>query len=208
MDALDRDPERDPREGPVRREIGGIGAVRVVPPGERLDVGEGPGWVVVDGVDVTGQAYPRVAVGPEHRERQAAVAPEVGRPEAADPAVDEDPAVILEPVPDHRLARGAIGVDGGDHGEERLVEKGSESGGQGRGEEGHKGKGFVLEARAARGDNGVYVRWFMFGGNHADLDMLEASLINYLNPLANDRDDDTRHPVLTRRDQLDSRLLG
>jgi hypothetical protein len=77
-----------------------------------------------------------------------------------------------------------------------------------RGEEGHKGKGFVLEARAARGDNGVYVRWFMFGGNHADLDMLEASLINYLNPLANDRDDDTRHPVLTRRDQLDSRLLG
>jgi hypothetical protein len=73
--------------------------------------------------------------------------------------------------------------------------------------EGHKGKGFILEARAKNGDHGVYVQWAEYGGNKNDLDSLEASLINFLNPAANDRDDDTRHPLLGERDRLNPQLI-
>jgi len=71
----------------------------------------------------------------------------------------------------------------------------------------HKGKGFVLEARQARTDQGVYLQWVEYGGNKHDIDILEASLINYLNPAANDREDDTRHPLLGIRDRLHPDLL-
>lgn len=71
----------------------------------------------------------------------------------------------------------------------------------------HKGKGFVLEVRHQHGDQGVYVQWVEFGGNGPDIDILEASLINYLNPAANDREDDRRHPLLAIKDRLPSALL-
>lgn len=71
----------------------------------------------------------------------------------------------------------------------------------------HKGKGFILEVRARGGDHGVYLRWAEYGGNEEDLDILEASLINFLNPAANDREDDTRHPLLGKKDKLDHRLI-
>jgi hypothetical protein len=73
--------------------------------------------------------------------------------------------------------------------------------------EGHKGKGFVLEARSAIGDQGVYVRWVEYGGNKGDLDILEASLIHFLNPGANDRAEDERHPLLDDNERLDAGLL-
>jgi hypothetical protein len=72
---------------------------------------------------------------------------------------------------------------------------------------GHKGKGFILDARSRSGDHGVYLRWVEYGGNRHDLDILEASLINLLNPAANDREDDTRHPLLGQHEQLDPRLI-
>ncbi|WP_296650300.1 hypothetical protein [Paraburkholderia sp.] len=71
----------------------------------------------------------------------------------------------------------------------------------------HKGKSFVLEARHTHTDQGVYLQWVEYGGNKHDIDILEASLINYLNPAANDREDDTRHPLLGSRDRLHPDLL-
>lgn len=71
----------------------------------------------------------------------------------------------------------------------------------------HKGKAFVLEARHIHSDQGVYLQWVEYGGNKHDIDILEASLINYLNPAANDREDDARHPLLGFSDRLRSDLL-
>jgi hypothetical protein len=71
----------------------------------------------------------------------------------------------------------------------------------------HKGKGFVLETRARRGDAGVYVRWVEYGASEQDIHILEASLIHYLNPAANDRVEEYRHPVLGERERLNRDLL-
>lgn len=71
----------------------------------------------------------------------------------------------------------------------------------------HKGKGFVLEARHKSGDHGVFVSWVEYGASPSEIHILEASLIHYLNPGANDREEDARHPTLGHRDRLDSRLM-
>ena len=68
----------------------------------------------------------------------------------------------------------------------------------------HKGKGFVLEARAQRGDHGVFVQWVEYGG---DISELEASLILYLRPQCNDAEPGERTPILGDEDRLDPRLL-
>lgn len=73
--------------------------------------------------------------------------------------------------------------------------------------EGHKGKGFVLEARHLSGDHGVFVSWVEYGASPADIHRLEASLIHYLNPGANDRDEDVLHPPLGDKERLDRRLI-
>ncbi|HTE43523.1 MAG TPA: hypothetical protein VK629_22075 [Steroidobacteraceae bacterium] len=71
----------------------------------------------------------------------------------------------------------------------------------------HKGKGFVLEMRDKLGDAGVYVRWVEYGASEQEIHILEASLISYLNPLANDRVEEARHPLLGDDEQLNRRLL-
>lgn len=71
----------------------------------------------------------------------------------------------------------------------------------------HKGKGFVLEARHRSGDHGVYVSWAEYGASPAEIHILEASLIHYLNPAANDRIEEYRHPTLGDKARLDSRLI-
>jgi len=48
----------------------------------------------------------------------------------------------------------------------------------------HKGRGFIFEYRDKYGDENLYARWTIFGGN---IDHLEANLIWYLNPELNDR---------------------
>lgn len=73
--------------------------------------------------------------------------------------------------------------------------------------EGHKGKGFVLEARSDSGDHAVYAHWVEYGASPADIHILEASLIHYLNPAANDRVEEYRHPTLGDRERLDKRLI-
>ena len=71
----------------------------------------------------------------------------------------------------------------------------------------HKGKGFILEARDRSGDQGVYVSWVEYGASPGHIHILEASLIHYLNPGANDREEDVRHPTLGDRERLDRRLI-
>jgi hypothetical protein len=71
----------------------------------------------------------------------------------------------------------------------------------------HKGKGFVLEARHRSGDHGVHVSWVEYGASAAEIHTLEASLIHYLNPLANDRVEEYRHPLLGDDERLDARLI-
>jgi len=73
--------------------------------------------------------------------------------------------------------------------------------------ESHKGKSFVLEARKRFGDRGIYVRWVEYGADPAGVHILEASLINYLNPRANDRIEEYRHPLLGDDERLDRRLI-
>jgi len=73
--------------------------------------------------------------------------------------------------------------------------------------EGHKGKGFILEARHRSGDHGVYASWVEYGASPAEIHILEASLIHYLNPSANDRVEEYRHPLLGDRERLDKRLI-
>ncbi len=73
--------------------------------------------------------------------------------------------------------------------------------------EGHKGKGFILEARHRSGDQWVYVSWVEYGASPSDIHILEASLIHFLNPSANDRVEEYRHPILGDRDRLDHRLI-
>ncbi len=71
----------------------------------------------------------------------------------------------------------------------------------------HKGKGFILEARHRSGDHGVYVNWVEYGASPGEIHILEASLIHYLNPAANDRDEEYRHPTLGDWERLDTRLI-
>jgi hypothetical protein len=71
----------------------------------------------------------------------------------------------------------------------------------------HKGKGFILEARSIRSDYGVYVRWALYGGAGSDVSLLESSLIEYLQPSCNDRDESVRHGVLGDWERLDPRLV-
>lgn len=73
--------------------------------------------------------------------------------------------------------------------------------------ESHKGKGFVLEQRKLRGDHGVFLRWVEYGGAPSDVSLLESSLIDYLEPQCNDRDESVRHGVLGGWERLDARLL-
>jgi hypothetical protein len=78
---------------------------------------------------------------------------------------------------------------------------------KGAGTKTHKGAAFVLEMRDKRGDAGVYVRWVEYGASEKDIHILEASLINYLNPQANDRVEEYRHEVHSDDDRLDRRLI-
>jgi len=71
----------------------------------------------------------------------------------------------------------------------------------------HKGKGFILFERQRVGDYGVHVRWVEYGGAPSDVSLLESSLIDYLSPHYNDRDESVRHGVLGAWERLDSRLL-
>ena len=71
----------------------------------------------------------------------------------------------------------------------------------------HKGKGLILQERKERTDHAVFVRWVEYGASEHDIHILEASLINYLNPTANDRVEEYRHPVLGDRARLNSRLI-
>ena len=71
----------------------------------------------------------------------------------------------------------------------------------------HKGKAFILEARDNVGDQGVYVRWVEYGGSEEDIHILEASIIHYLNPGANDRMEENRHALLGDDERLDKRLI-
>jgi hypothetical protein len=73
--------------------------------------------------------------------------------------------------------------------------------------EGHKGKGFILEARRKAGDHGIFVSWVEYGASPADIHILEASLIHYLNPSANDRIEEYRHPVLGDHARLHPQLI-
>jgi len=73
--------------------------------------------------------------------------------------------------------------------------------------ESHKGKGFVLEARQQKGDHGVYLRWVQYGGAAWQVSQLEASLIEYLCPDGNDRDEELRHGVLGDWERLDPSTL-
>lgn len=79
--------------------------------------------------------------------------------------------------------------------------------GQPKKSESHKGKGFILEARHRSGDHGVYVSWVEYGASPAEIHILEASLIHFLNPSANDRVEESRHPILGDHDRLDARLI-
>jgi hypothetical protein len=65
----------------------------------------------------------------------------------------------------------------------------------------------VFEMRDKRGDAGVYVRWVEYGASEKDIHILEASLINYLNPQANDRVEEYRHELLGEDERLDHRLI-
>ena len=49
----------------------------------------------------------------------------------------------------------------------------------------HKGRAFLFEYRHDRGDRNLYLRWTIYG----DPRQLEASLIDYLEPMFNDRDE-------------------
>lgn len=49
----------------------------------------------------------------------------------------------------------------------------------------HKGRAFLFEYRHGRGDQNLYLRWTIYG----DPKQLEASLIDHLQPLFNDRDE-------------------
>jgi len=49
----------------------------------------------------------------------------------------------------------------------------------------HKGRAFLFEYRHDRGDRRLYLRWTIYG----DPTQLEASLIDYLEPTFNDRDE-------------------
>jgi hypothetical protein len=71
----------------------------------------------------------------------------------------------------------------------------------------HKGKAFILAERKRVGDQGVYVRWVEYGGGPADISLLESSLIDFLQPLYNDRDEYARHGALGDWERLDRRLL-
>jgi hypothetical protein len=71
----------------------------------------------------------------------------------------------------------------------------------------HKGRGFVLEARHIHGDQGVYVQWVEYGGAPSDIHILEASLMEFLQPDCNDRDEAARHPTLGDWELLDPRAI-
>lgn len=73
--------------------------------------------------------------------------------------------------------------------------------------EDHKGKGFVLAARSGSGDHGVFASWVECGASPSGIHVLEASLIHYLNPAANDRVEETRHPTLADHERIDDRLI-
>jgi hypothetical protein len=46
-----------------------------------------------------------------------------------------------------------------------------------------------------------------YGASPADIHILEASLIHYLNPAANDRIEEYRHPLLGDRERLNPHLI-
>lgn len=71
----------------------------------------------------------------------------------------------------------------------------------------HKGKGFVLEARKKNGDEGVYLHWVRYGGADWQRRQLEASLIEYLKPECNDRDEEIRWGLLDQDQLLDPKTL-
>jgi excinuclease UvrABC nuclease subunit len=49
----------------------------------------------------------------------------------------------------------------------------------------HKGRAFIFEYRHDRGERNLFLRWTIYG----DPLQLEASLIDYLEPMCNDRDE-------------------
>ena len=67
----------------------------------------------------------------------------------------------------------------------------------------HKGRLFLFHADAANPYK-LYVRWVIYGGHRNEL---EASLIAYLQPSYNTRDEEARHGMLDDRETLDPRFL-
>ena len=68
----------------------------------------------------------------------------------------------------------------------------------------HKGKLFLLGERENRTDYGVWVQWAVYAG---EIRILEASLINYLNPDYNSRDEDTMNPLFGDDELLEPYLI-
>ena len=64
-----------------------------------------------------------------------------------------------------------------------------------------------MSERADRTDYGVFVRWVEYGGAGSDISLLESSLIDFLDPWYNDRDEYVRHSGLGAWESLDPRLL-
>lgn len=71
----------------------------------------------------------------------------------------------------------------------------------------HLGKLFIWDARENRGDHGIYLQWIEYYANVELRARLEASLIHYLNPSCNARDDDEDHALLGDEELLEAETL-
>jgi excinuclease UvrABC nuclease subunit len=67
---------------------------------------------------------------------------------------------------------------------------------------GHKGAQFIWGERDRLGDNNVIVHIAPFGGNRVETLLLEANLINLLQPWFNTRDEEIYHPMLDNDDMF------
>ena len=67
----------------------------------------------------------------------------------------------------------------------------------------HRGRLFIFSAHRSYPYR-LYVRWAVYGGHRNEL---EASLIHYLQPWYNTRDEEARHGVLADDERLDPRYL-
>lgn len=61
---------------------------------------------------------------------------------------------------------------------------------------GHKGAKFIWHEREKFGDKNINVHIAPFGGSREETLLLEANLINLLQPLVNTRDEEIYHPII------------